>query len=601
MSKAPIGIPPRQSVSAEEFQQATSTRWLMWFFVGLAGILILWWFFFDQVVVTAKSWWARQYLDDMEERLQTEDYSVAARHLNDATRWGPDDPQVLRAAVKFVEKTGADPRLMLRFLTRLDQLNLLTPEELSKLGCMHVMLPDMVKAREIHDRFKEEDLNKRPALELLAAIQKAEGLHARSFLTQRQALLADPENPDSVLQLALLDAASGDPSLSGPGRDRLWPIARKGGEQAIPAINYLAAHHRHTREEFIDLLALTETLPNQDTPKIQTLRLTVLGGVLRLMPHERSKWINDELRRWNGRPPAMLPPLLEWLNKEKEHERVLLLVSDKTASSYTTLLPHYINALRGTSKWAQVKVLVASRIDPGFPRAQLRLWLAEAEYHLNPNDPSDSRHHITTVFDESGRGENLQVAVRAGEVAEELGFFDLARQCFEGAVGRHPEKALQLQLRVYDMALKELNGNAMLRSSEKLRDLRNTDVVFLDRVNYLRLLLGADLELALKALDDSRSIPERHITPDRQIALSFLRALAAYRVGKLAEVPTHLASVRQMETFPPGPRAVYAGLLDLVGQQAEAYQIAEGIRSTLLLPEERLFLQRALRATALRP
>jgi hypothetical protein len=151
------------------------------------------------------------------------------------------------------------------------------------------------------------------------------------------------------------------------------------------------------------------------------------------------------------------------------------------------------------------------------------------------------------------------------------------------------------------MALKELNGNAMLHASEKLRDLRNTDVVFLDRVNYLRLLLGADVELALKGLDDSRSIPERHITPDRQIALSFLRALAAYRIGKLAEIPAHLASVRQMETFPPGPRAVYAGLLDLVGQQAEAYQIAEGIRSTLLLPEERLFLQRALRATAVRP
>lgn len=588
----PIGIPPRESVSAEEYQKATSTNWLLWGFAILAVIMVLWWLFFDSAVLSIKGWLGRRHLDEMRLYLKVDDYNNAARTLNDATRWAPNDPEVLRAAVEFVEKTGAEPRLMIRFLSKLDEDGDITDEELSKLGRMQVLLPDLKEARTILDRFQRDKERQRPALELLSAIQKAEGLHARSFLTQRQALLADPDDPDSVLKLALLDASSGDPSLSGPGRERLWPIARKGGEQALPAVEHLASHQRLTAEESLDLMVLADSLPDQDSVKTQTLRFAVLSAVLRLHPHQRQDRINEELRRWNGRAPAILPPLIQWLNAEQEYERVLRLISAKTASTYSSLLPHYVLALRGERKWIELKVLVSSRIDPSFSRAQLRLWLAEAESHLS-SDPTTARHHITTVFDESGRGEQLQVAVKAGELAEQLGYYDIARQCYEGAAARHLNAAVPMQSKVYDMAAKELNGAAMLRASERLRELRQTDIVFLDRMNYLRLLLGSDLELALQTLDSAQNIPAHHITEDRRIALSLLRALAAFRTGHNDEIKGHLDQVRQMDTFPPGPRAVYAGLLDIIGRHSEAYAIAENIHASILLPEEQRFFMRA--------
>ena len=49
-----------------------------------------------------------------------------------------------------------------------------------------------------------------------------------------------------------------------------------------------------------------------------------------------------------------------------------------------------------------------------------------------------------------------------------------------------------------------------------------------------------------------------------------------------------------MDTFPPGARAVFAGLLAISGNASNAYQVAEKVPASLLLPEERRFLARAL-------
>lgn len=566
-------------------------RILLWTFLSLAAFAVVWWLFFDSLAIGLKSWWARRYIPEVVRYVEAEDWVNAARQLNDATRWAPDDPEVVRTAIMFVEKTGSEPRSMIRFLSNLDEKGQLTPEELSKLGRAYVALPDLKLAHATHDRFKGEAVQKRPALELLAAIQMAEGLAARSFLTQRQALIADSDNPQSVLDLALLDARSGDPSLSGPARERLWPIARGGTEQAIPAIEFLAQHRLLTAQDAADLLKLVEGLKND--AKAENVRFAVLSAIIRLHPHQREQIVNEEIRRWDGKPAANLPPLMAWLVKELQYERVLRMISDKTAASYTTLLPHYVAALRGLARWGPLKVLLTGRVDAAFPSAQLRIWQAEAESHLS-DDPTTPRHLLTTVFDQTGRGEHADSALRAAEMAEHLGYWDLSRRFYEGVAARHIGAAMNMYLKVYEMAQKETNGEAMLRSSQQLMKLKPTDVVYLDRANYLRLVLGTDIELAAKTIDEAAAVPAHHITPDRQVALSFLRALAAYRQGRVDQIAPALAEVKDVNTFPPGARAVFAGLLAISGNASTAYQIAEKVPSTLLLPEERRFLARAL-------
>jgi hypothetical protein len=224
---------------------------------------------------------------------------------------------------------------------------------------------------------------------------------------------------------------------------------------------------------------------------------------------------------------------------------------------------------------------------------QARIWLAEAESHLS-DDPTTPRHLLSTVFDETGRGENMSAALKSAEMAEFLGYWDLSRRFFEGVARKHAAAAQSMYLKVYEMAQKETNGAAMLRSSEELLRLKPTDVVYLDRASYLRLILGTDIEIAVKDLNATKDVPAHHITPDRHVALAFLRALAAFREARYNDIAPELARVKSYDTFPAGARAVYAGLLAITGNQSGAFQIAEKVPVNLLLPEERRFLARAL-------
>jgi tetratricopeptide (TPR) repeat protein len=586
---SPPSTPPALSESG--IAEETSSRLLLWTAIGMVIFAGLWWLYFENIAAGVRGWWGRSYIAEVRRFMTAGDWANAARSLHEANRWAPQDTEVLRIAIDFVEKTGSEPRTMIRFLSQLDEKGELLPKEISRLGRAYVNLPDIKKAHDIYDRFTKDQLSKRPALELLSAIQKAEGLAARSFLTQRQALLADPENPESVLDLALLDARSGDPSLSGPARERLWPIARGGGDQAVPAIEFLSQHRQLTAQDAIDLMLLVESI--EDKPKAESCRFKVLSANVRLHPHEREQIVNEELRRWKGRPAAHLPPLLAWLAEEKENERILRMVSDKTAASYSSILPHYVTALRGLGQWGKVKVLLSGRLDPSFPGVQSRIWLAEAESHLS-DDSSTPRHLLNTVFDETGRGESMAAALKSAEMAEFLGYWDLSRRFYQGVAKKHAGASQSMLLKVYEMAQKETNGLAMLRSSEELLRLKPTDVVYLDRANYLRLILGTDIEVAIQALDSTRDIPARHITPDRHVALAFLRALSAYRQARYGDIAAELDRVKSYDTFPPGARAVYAGLLAISGNTSGAFQIAEKVPLTLLLPEERRFLARAL-------
>ena len=73
-----------------------------------------------------------------------------------------------------------------------------------------------------------------------------------------------------------------------------------------------------------------------------------------------------------------------------------------------------------------------------------------------------------------------------------------------------------------------------------------------------------------------------------------LLALSAYRLRDREGLAQHMASLPRGESLSPGPRAVAAGLLSLVGKAERAFVMAEKIPGALLLEEELTFLKRAL-------
>ena len=69
---------------------------------------------------------------------------------------------------------------------------------------------------------------------------------------------------------------------------------------------------------------------------------------------------------------------------------------------------------------------------------------------------------------------------------------------------------------------------------------------------------------------------------------------ARMRVTMLGKVQ-EMAATPDLQSLPPGPRAVMAGLLRLAGgDQTLAYQIAEAVPAAILIQEELHFLKLAL-------
>ena len=121
--------------------------------------------------------------------------------------------------------------------------------------------------------------------------------------------------------------------------------------------------------------------------------------------------------------------------------------------------------------------------------------------------------------------------------------------------------------------------------------LKPDNIPFLSQKLYLQLLLGIEFETAHRQLEE--------LSQNANLAqgdhLQLLRALAAYRQGEADLIRQPLDRIAKPDSLTAGERAVYAALLKHTGgDEARVFQIAERISPSLLLPEEKVFLQRAL-------
>jgi len=128
-----------------------------------------------------------------------------------------------------------------------------------------------------------------------------------------------------------------------------------------------------------------------------------------------------------------------------------------------------------------------------------------------------------------------------------------------------------------------------LDTARRLRVLRPTSVRFANRLDYLRLLLGDEIEAAM----EWREVYTDESADERQMA-ALLLALKAYRMRDKSLMLESLAKVDDATALPPGQRAVLAGLLASGGQAGRAFQLAERVQERLLSSVELAFLKKAL-------
>ena len=241
-------------------------------------------------------------------------------------------------------------------------------------------------------------------------------------------------------------------------------------------------------------------------------------------------------------------------------------------------------------RWSDLKKLLDENKTPADP-IRVSFWLAEAESHLQ-NDMQKSRSLLMRAIDAAGDRKDIPLLLAAAATCESLNEQDLALAAYQKIAGLDSNEAESVLQEALNKAELLKDTTALLSISRKLHMLKPDNIAFADRLAYMRLIDGMEIEMT-----DFKTPISRDLEADRTqeyIPHALLQALQAYRFSDMAAMKEWLLKLRPNDQLCPGQRAVVAGLLARAGRMEEAFQIAEKIPKELLLMEEAELLKPAL-------
>jgi tetratricopeptide (TPR) repeat protein len=563
----------------------------------LAGfvLLALIWMAWGPIATSAKTAWARHHAKEAHAALNAKDWSRAVEQTIAARRLAPEDPEVMRAVVEFLKVSGSDPVGLAQQLRELSKKQALTEDEQMLLGRTLASAGKTDEARAVYDKLPLSTSTRKPGLELLSNILAQEGHTEEADKIMRRAAIQQPGTPETRMKLALEDARSGFIEIRRHAHHELLALARLESKAAMEAVTHLTIDPLLTVAEAQELLKLVEAHAHKSLP----VRLGVISALCRLQPQQRESLIDGEIKRFQSGKEGALEPMARWLALEKQHTRLLKVVPPPLAAKSRVLYPIVAQALAEEGRWQELKEMLTQSKPPVSP-LRVAIWQAEASSHLEP-DLKEASMLLTQVVNScTQEAGHLSELLATAVTAEKLSLVDIGITAYKAAAdeaGRTGASAdaMKLLQKAADLALLSKDSSALLAISQKLHQLRPSSAIFTDRLMYLRLVLGVEMEtIELPKPTDQDNLRAAYTIDLERIPPPLLLALSAYRLGDHTAVKKHLAGLENMASLPVGPRAVAAGLLSLVGQTDRAYQMAEKIPGALLLEEERAFLKQAL-------
>lgn len=534
--------------------------------------------------------WGRHLAGRATEQMKDEKWESASQIISDAVKNAPEDPDVLRVTAEFLRKTGGDPEMARYFLQKLQDSPLATADDTIHFGDVLIQTGDTPRARKAYEALPTVKKQGRDGMELLAKILDDEGQKQLAMSTLRQALLTEPDNPESILRLAMLDLDQPFNETRRRAQETIWKIARQKNETALLAIGFLATSRELTAGESDELLKTLAAHPKSTDRQ----RFPILSAYMRLFPTRRQQVLDEECAKYKGKGPDDMVHLLRWLAQERQSDRILGLVPKSLVVKSPDAFPSYAEALMTAGKWADLKALIQGNPAPAISQANAHAYLAACYSKLEPN-LVEAKQQIENSYRDAAKTGEHQIMLRCAQLAESLGLWDLAATGFESIGAKNARVRIGMLTKVYEMASLSKNGSKMLDVAIRISAARPESWMFKARADYLRLVLGSGFEQACEAvlaMNADSSAATR--APEAASYIAVLRALAAYRMGDFTRVKSELEGVKVTESLPPGLRAVTAGLLKVANADpALAFKLAEAVPQSILLSEELRFLKMA--------
>jgi hypothetical protein len=583
--KIPDQIPPRERIG--KFSLLV---------IGAFVLLIVCLFAWHPMTTAVRGVLARRNAKEAREATAAKDWVKAHQAVTLARQRAPEDEEVILAMVDFLKATGSDPGGLAQQLQRLKVKRALTAEEELTLGRALISSGKTKDAREVYEKLPLKQSTQQPGLELLSSILNAEGHTKEAAEIERRAVVMSKAEatPETQMKAAVSDLSSHFVEVQNQAQKQLWQLAELSTQTGMDAILQLAGSRGLTLPQAKHLLEIEEKHPLQ----AMGARLMVVSAQMRLQPEKRAELAEAEVRRFTETKNGRLEDIAYWLMREKLNDQVLKLVPKELAAQSRDLYPILVQTLSQAERWDEL-LGVLKMPNPPVSATLLDLAMAEVLSHLQP-DMRESRRILQGTVINAAQAGNVATLQVAAQLAEKLNFADVACQAYKAAGMRSAENnasdaALQNLQKSVELALRAKDTETLLEVSRRLHVLSPSSAVFADRFVYLRLVLGVEMETVdVKALmAETEAKTPVSVTLDR-IPPPLLLALSAYRMGDREGMANHLASLPRGESLSPGPRAVAAGLLSLVGKADRAFVMAEKIPGALLLEEELTFLKRAL-------
>lgn len=520
-----------------------------------------------------KEWRAQSVAENALQYLEEGDEPGAKQAIRAAVQLSPKNTQVRRAFASILFKTRSPAALTVWKQLEADQL--LSGDDWFDYAQVYLAYGETLSALQaiahvVDDpEVSNEDLLFAQKIAMLARDSRRAAEYASRVLAR------DPDNHEAQLRLAAALLLKRDRGDLVKAEQLLLTIQEREGGFARRAMMMLAKNPQ--LPENVRLRAVERALRELELESVDYLEFQHVRVKL-LAKEQQNSVVSEVLSRFDLDDAETLVHVGRWLNKVEAHDRVLEVISADAAKSRLDLFGIWVDALASLDRWEDIYQTLRDEADIPLPDFINQLYLFRCLREMGREKEAVFRWEHALL---PGAHEDLtQRLVRAGDYAEKLGYYDMAKRAYE-RLRKNPLTAMRGYTALMRVARYENDTQEIIRLLESMRTKFPHEEAVVNDLNYYYLLRGEYASEALQSAYDLYQDNKLQMAFRVTLAFGFLRAGQPDKAHLLLDIPDV-----QWEDFSDLWMFVKYLSLRAMYDEEGAQELFDRLDKDYLLPEE---------------
>lgn len=401
---------------------------------------------------------------------------------------------------------------------------------------------------------------------------------------------AHPDDKDSAFRLAKVQIASSNPGEAGQGMELLWKLAAQDDALGLETLEFISTLPSLPPDDTVRLIERLKAHPRATNWHY----VTALKREAELFPSRKKEIVMTATEKFRDKKRDELLPFVRWLVEQGEFAQVLAVLPEDDAKRHLGLLENYLNALMMLQRSSDLERLVNDRqVAEVLDATTLAMFQVHLAYVLK-KPAEELRTKLIAAKDAAQVNGRYPALLRLAQYGEDRGHFDIAEDAYRLTIraARRASAPPQIERQAYEGLIKAClathNSELLLQATQDAVQRWPDDTNFVEHHLYISLLMGKNMELALRNAQNLLKIQPRDNHRKLNVAMAFWR---------LQDTQQAVSNLQHMDLNPlsEGQRAVFAAIARSAGFRDEAVRIVQAISPRAgMLPEERRCYEKAL-------